>query len=466
MPEIAVADLDPRWQAQVDKLKKAVEADDAEFAIAVAERLLEEFPGCLEVRRLLRSAQRRRARRYTTGFARWLGGVGVQLRSGGLYRKNPAKALVEAESALHRDPDNAAAHRLLGAAALELDLPATAVFAFSAVRSLEPTDRSNLLALGAALIKADQADEAIRLAEEMLTCEGSDAEAEALLKDASVAHSLKEGNWEQVDRYRGKRAPLAEADARGTSLRQGGCGGNLRERAARLEQAIASSPDDLRSYQELADIWRQLEEPFPALEWIERAVALPAGAHDPALQQLRSDLRLEVLRKRLNTCRAQAESRPEDAVARADLEAAEGELHAFERERLAQLVEHYPHEPSHRLAYGRALLDEGEAEQAAMHFQRALEAPRERSLALLGLGRAFKLQSRYDLALQQFAKALEESTVVDEQRIALLYERADTAQLLGRDDEARQALEAIYEVDVGYRDVAARLDRLDHQGTT
>jgi tetratricopeptide (TPR) repeat protein len=460
MSEIAIADLEPRWQAQATKLRQAAEQGDATYVIAVAERVLEEFPGCLEVRQLLRAAQRKKARKNTTGFARWLGGMGVQLRTGGLSRKNPRRALREAEEALTRDPENLAAHRLLGQAALAMDLPLTAVFAFHTIRELDPDDHGNLLALGAALIKADRADDAIRLAEEMLSRNEADAAAEGLLKDASVAHSLQQGNWEQPGDYRPKTAEgggsASLATRPETTSRE-----DLRSRAQRLETEIKTGPTDIRRYRELAEIWHRLGEPVPALDWIEKALQLPHGAHDPGLLRLAGELRSEGLRQRVSAARAEVESRPESAAAREALERIEAEAQAFERSRLANLVRQYPNDAGFRLALAQVLLTQGEAEAAALHFQRALNDPPHRRQALLGLGRAFKLHGRHDLALQQFERALAETSGMGPERKALLYEKADTAQLLERATEARSALEEIYAVDVAYRDVAARLDALD-----
>jgi len=461
MPEIAIVDLEPRWQAQVAKLREAADRGDPGYVIAVAERVLGEYPGCLEVRQLLRAAQRRKHRKNTTGFARWLGGMGVQLRSGGLSRKNPRKALHEAEEALARDPENIAAHRLLGQAALELDLPATAVFAFQSIRELDGKDRENLLALGAALIKADRADDAIKLAESMMVDESGDADAQALLKDASVAHSLQQGNWEQAGDYRTKLAGRTEVrGVKEVSPDKLATQDDLRRRAARLEAEIAAEPDDVRRYRELSGIWQRLGECVPALDWIEKALALPGLAEDPGLRRLAGALRSEVLRQRVAAARAQLEAHPEDEAARIALTEVENDARQFERERLENLVRQYPNDPDFRLEYGRLLLGEGEAEEAALHFQRAINDPRHRGEALLGLGRAFKLLGRYDLAIQQFDRALGENPGMDAFRKALLYEKADTAQLLEREPEARAALEEIYSVDVAYRDVAARLDAL------
>jgi Tfp pilus assembly protein PilF len=461
MSEIAVTDLDPRWRKQVGKLQNAVVSGEADFAIALAERILGEFPGCLEVRQLLRTAQKRKHRKNTTGFARWLGGMGVQLRSGGLSRKDPAKALEEAEKSLTRDPSNISAHRLLGQAAMELDLPATAVFAFSAIQELDGKDKANQLALGAALIKADRADEAVRLAEKMQKTFPEDGEVEALLKDASVALSLRVGNWEEEGNYRQKLSDQSESEALEQQRRHISPEQTLRERTRILEAEIEKQPGELRRYRDLAGLWRELGEPLAALECIRKAQKLPDFAHDLSLAELADEIEGDVLRQRLSACQAQLLAAPVDVASGRAVEEAEKALQQHERRRLQALVNQYPHDSGHRLAYGEALLREGDADGAAAQFQRAVDSPKQRTGALMGLGRAFKLRDRHDLALKQFDKALSENVEMTEERKAAMYEKADTAFLLGRNDEAREAFASILEVDVAYRDVSARLDALN-----
>lgn len=461
MSEIAIADLEPRWQTQAGKLREAADAGDASYVIAVSERLLSEYPGCLEVREILRSAQRLKARKNTTGFARWLNGMGVQLRTGGLYRKDPQRTMKEAEEWLNRDPENTVAHRLLGEAALQLDLPATAVFAFRAILALDPNDRATRIALGGALIKADRADEAIRLAEDMLAENPHDGDAHALLKDASVAHSLRQGNWVQGGDHRGKLTHVAAAMARELGQRKATPTEDLRTRAARLELEMSKSSPDVRRCRELAEIWQRIGDPIPALDWIDRALALPEGAADLALQRLKGELNSTVYRQRVSAARAEVDAFPDSSESRAMLQEAEREANMFECERLKWLVEQYPKDTAFCLEYGRLLLTQGEADEAALFFQRAIIDRRQRPQALLGLGQAFKLRGRHELALQQFERALAESSEMDAYRKTVLYEKADTSQLLNRDSEAKVAFEEIYAFDVSFRDVAARLDALD-----
>ncbi len=460
MAEIEVKELDARWQAQVAKISSAAEAGDCDYVVAVAERILEEFPGCLEVRRHLRSAQREAVRKHPAGFTRWFRGVGMQLRAVGRVRRDPERAMREAEDALAKNPGNIAAHRLLAAAALSMGFSQTAVFAFECIRELAPADGDNLIALGAALIKADRADEAIRLAEEVLAADPAHADAQRLLKDASVAHSLAQGNWAGIPPLREEQNASVRNIPRPV-VPEGAAPGALREMARRMEAGIGIDPDRLDLYRELAQIWRELGEPMAALHWIERALERarrnPLTGDVPTLLEFEASLRSETLQQRVNVCRAQIEANPGDAAARSALAEAEAEARAFNRDRLARLVEKHPEEARHRLALGDLLLAEGDAERAAVHLREATRDARFAARAHLGLGRAARMRGALPGALEDVDRSLSWLLENDPIRTAALYERADVLHLMGRDEEARAAFEDILQVDAGYRDVATRL---------
>ena len=64
----------------------------------------------------------------------------------------------------------------------------------------------------------------------------------------------------------------------------------------------------------------------------------------------------------------------------------------------------------------------------------------------------------YDMALSQFEKALAGKGVFDEQKKNLVYNLASVYDELGRQEEAQGHYKSIYEVDIGFRDVAQKVE--------
>ena len=63
-----------------------------------------------------------------------------------------------------------------------------------------------------------------------------------------------------------------------------------------------------------------------------------------------------------------------------------------------------------------------------------------------------------DLAIKQLSDANSELTVMDNVKKEILYELGCIYHEAGRKDEALDCFKQIYEVDYGYRDVAARVE--------
>lgn len=210
MTELAVASLEPRLQKLVESARVAFERGNYDYAIELARDVLATAPGCLPVRKLQRTAQLKRGGSGGGFFAKALGSVSTApffVSGSAALAKDPAKALASAQKMLEADPNSAAGLRLLGAAASALGWHETAVFAFEALRENAPDDLGNLVALGRAHLGAGRADAAVRCAGAVLARESINGAAQALLKDASVAQTLKAGRWEEGGDFRVKVRP-------------------------------------------------------------------------------------------------------------------------------------------------------------------------------------------------------------------------------------------------------------------
>ncbi|MBI2511109.1 MAG: hypothetical protein HYV96_03975 [Opitutae bacterium] len=207
MSEQTVASLEPRWQKLVESARTAFERGNYDYAIELSREVLAAAPGCLPVRKLQRAAQLKRGSGGGGFFAKALSVVSTApfLVSGNSSLATaPAKALASAQKILDADPRSAPGLRLLGRAASALGWHETAVFAFEALRESAPDDLANLVALGRAHLSARRAEAAMRCAEAALARESIDAAAQALLKDASVAQTMKAGQWEAGGDFRAK----------------------------------------------------------------------------------------------------------------------------------------------------------------------------------------------------------------------------------------------------------------------
>jgi tetratricopeptide (TPR) repeat protein len=199
MTEIMIAALEPRLQKQVESARAAFDRGRPEQALELCIAVLEVQPSCLTVRKLERAAQLKIAATRKSAVSKLVTAVSAApfLLGGSMQLKDdPRSALATAERLLRRDPQSVAALCLLGQAATALGWPETAVFAHEAASDLEPDRPDVWISLGSAYLAAGRPADAVGAANQALELQSANAEAQTLLRNASVAETLLKGKWE------------------------------------------------------------------------------------------------------------------------------------------------------------------------------------------------------------------------------------------------------------------------------
>lgn len=459
MPEIPVASLDPRHQKLIDNARIALDRGQLDYVLEVTAQVLKMQPGCLPVRRLQRVAQLRQAKAKPGGFmSRMASGLSAAPFMLGGAKKDPAKLLETSEGLLAKDPSNVAALKLLAEAAGALGFPETVAFALEAVRELEPENRSNLLALGEALLAAGKAPEAVKIADEILKGKPTDAEAQALMRKASVAQTVTKHNWDQQSSYRDKLRDEAQA----VSLEQAAkvvTGDAMSQRL--LDEAlarVAKEPLNLAHYRSVSQAYRQMGNLEESLAWVRKAREQPTGRTDASLEKQETELATALISGRIKDAEAAVAAAPGDTAAQAKLAAAQRELADFRLSQAKSYVERYPNDYSARHDLGVLLLGAGQVDPAIAQFQQAQKGPQVRIASLVGLGRCFKAKKLHDLAVAQLTIAKNELPNMDDTKKDVIYELGACYELMGRADAAIAEFKVIYSEDIGFRDVADKIN--------
>jgi tetratricopeptide (TPR) repeat protein len=458
MPEVSVASLDPRHQKLIENARVALERGNLEYVLEVTSQVLKAQPGCLPVRKLQRVAQLRQNRGKSGGFMgkAFSGLSSAPFMFGG--KKEPAKQLETAEGMLAKDPNNVAALRMLADAAGALGLPETVAFAFDAIREIEPGNRANLLALGEALLAAGKPVDALKMADELLKDKPTDADAQNLMRKASVAQTVTKHSWDQKTSYRDKMRDEAQA----VSLEQSAkvvTGDAMSQRL--LDEAlarVAKEPNNLNHYRSVSQAYRQMGNLVEALAWVRKAREQPVGKTDAALEKQESELATAVVEEQMNEAQAAVTAAPTDAAAQARLDAARKALAEFKLSESRRYVERYPNDFSARYALGVLLLEQGQTDAAIAQFQQAQKGPQVRIPALVGLGRCFKTKKLFDLAVAQLNTAKNDLTAMDDTKKDVIYELGTCYEMMGKPELAIEEFKVIYSEDIGFRDVAEKIN--------
>jgi len=465
MPEIPVASLDPRHQKLIENARIALDRGNLEYVVEVTEQVLRMQPGCLPVRKLRRVAQLRAHRGKGGGFVgRALSGLSAAPVLLTASKKEPAKMLEAAEGVLEKDPTNVGALKLLAEAAKGLNLPETVAFALEAVREQEPANRGNLLALGEAWLAAGKPTEALRTADEILRDKPNDADAQNLMRKASVAQTVDKHKWDSQAGFRDKLRDEAQA----VSLEQAAkvvTGDTMGNRL--LEEAlgrVAKEPNNLNHYRTVAQAYRQMGNLEESLAWVRKAREQPTGRADAALEKQESELATAVIEQRMKAAEAAVTAAPGDPAAQARLEAARKELGDFKLAEARRYVERYPNDYPARFSLGGLLLESGQVDAAIAQFQQSQKGPAVRVNSLVGLGRCFKSKRLFDLAVAQLTLAKNELTTMDDAKKEVIYELGACYEAMGKADLAIAEYKVIYSEDIGFKDVADKINAFYAKG--
>jgi tetratricopeptide (TPR) repeat protein len=465
MPDIPLSSLDPRHQKLIENARIALERGNLEYVLEVTAQVLRMQPGCVPVRRLQRVAQLRAHKGRSGGFlGKTLSGLSSAPFLIGGGKKDPAKQLEAAEGLLAKDPTNVTALKMLAEAADGLGLPETVAFALDAVREIDPTNRANLLMLGEALLAAGKPAEAVKMADEILRTKPSDPDAQNLMRKASVAQTVSQGNWEKKGTFRDKLRDEAQA----VSLEQAAkvvTGDEMTRRL--LDEAlglVAKEPNNLNHYRSVSSAYKQLGNLEQALVWVRKARELPVGKADAALEKQETELATALIELHLKQAEAAVAAAPGDAAAQAKLAAARAELSDFKLAESRRYVERYPNDYPARYALGALLLEQGQVDQAIAQFQQAQKGPQVRIASLVGLGRCFKSKKLFDLAVAQFKSAKGDLTTMDEAKKEIIYELGICFELMGQANAAIEEFKLIYSEDIGFRDVSEKINAFYAKG--
>jgi len=450
--EYTLKELDPRLQRYIDQADKAVEKTP-QSAIDLCTGILSQHPGAVDARKVLRKAQKKLvpAQKGLTKLFGSLTNTPFAMKAGSRIKTDPKAVIEESEKLLCANPANIQALRLNGQAAEAMGLWATAALAYDTIREIKEEDIENLLALGNALVLAGQPKEAIKWGERILEIQPGNGDAQALLRQASVAITMDKGKWDEQSSFREKLADANKAQELEAAARMANDPETLGRLVAKLSESIAQDPENVNLYRDIIGYLKQLHRYEDALVWIRKARQQPLGRADTTLEKLEADMTIALMKSKLEELEAAVKVDPSrqpelDALRKSDLE--------FRVQQAKTLVEKYPNDYGFRYEYGTLLFETAQYDQAIRELQLARRNPKVSHKAMLVLGRTYRARKIYDLAIEQLTTARTEMPVMNDLKKEIIYELAQCYQGGGNTDKAVEEFKNIYANDIDYKDVA------------
>lgn len=438
----------------------ALERGNLNYAIDMFSHCVEKEPQFLQARRFLRAAEIKRLlisgkpNPVIRGIAALRGVPGYLAAAILLKSGKEMEALRAAEKLMRIDPLNMMFVKLLGQAAEAADMPEIAIQTLAMVREQCPDNAELMNQLGALYMKTNQTELARECFEKLCDLRPNDGGALKALKDAEAIHSMSRDGWVVTAAAGGsfrnmikdeKEAEVLEKDSKAVKTEA-----DVEALIAESLAKIGREPDNVNYRRGLANLYSSVKRFPEAIEALKEAQRV-AGGRDPQLDSAMSYYRIQ----QYNMDIEQLRSRGDQAGA----SRLEQERDAFAFEDIKERVARYPNELQLRFEYGEKLFRRELINEAVQQFQLAQRNAQRRIKSLYYIGLCFKLKKQYDLAVSQFEQAAAEQATMDDTKKDILYELGLVLEAAGNPQKAMEHYKRIYQADIGYKDIAARIEK-------
>ncbi len=458
MSEITVEQAPQRARDLFNRGLAAMERNNLAYAIDMFAGALAVEPRLHQARRFLRAVE---VRAWLANKPSALGQIVIRLRNlpvliaaqALLKSGKPMQAIAKIEKALRLNPLDMQLIKVLGQAAEEADEPDIAIQTLALAREHDAKNPLILNWLGNLYMQTGQTRLGRECYEALCEIKPNDPASLKALKDAMAMDSMSRDGWERAaagGSFRAairdeKTAIILEKEAKAVKSEQ-----DLEALIADTRAKIEREPANMNYRRALAHLYAGAHRYAEALRTIEEALQA-AGGRDPQLANAASAIRLQEYDHRIEI----ETDRGHTAAAQALTE----EKNAFLFNDVQSRVAQYPNELGLKYQFGVLLYERGRLVEAIQQFQIAQRSPQHRLDALYRLGVCFKDRKQYDLAAEQLEKAIADLPSMDPRRKDALYELGQVFEAMGAPDKALACYKQIYQLDIGYRDVADKVER-------
>lgn len=458
MPDKSLSEIPRDVRDLYQRGKDALQRQNFDYAITFFTQVLAREPGFLEARQALRATQMKKAGGGTGFFKKIVGGASVQplLAKAQLSKgRNPIEAMQIVEQVLEGDPGNGTAQRILAECAMESDFPKTACFAYEMLLKNSSRDYDLNMAYGEALAKAGNVTKAEQVYVELQRAHPGKGEIATAMKNLSARRTMQEGGYDALADGSGSYRDILKDKDEAASLEQQSRTIRSDDRTDQLiaeyEARALREPANLKLLRNIAELYAQKKQYDKAIEYYER-IRTSEGAIDPSLEKAITDTHL----RRIDHQVGQLDlTQPEQAM---QAEALRKEKAVFQLEETRKRAERYPTDLQIKFELAQLYLIAGKFNEAMGEFQKAQSNPQRRLQAMTGMAQCLSAKGMHDMAARRLQEALKEKPGFDDEKKEMIYSLGVILEKMGKREEAIEQFKQIYEIDIGYKDVAAKVD--------
>lgn len=376
---------------------------------------------------------------------------GLNIPIAGLMRLigQHASAAKGYERYLAYDPTAEGPNLKLGNSLERAGLTRSALAVYAAYAEHQPRCLEACRAAGALYYENGQVNEALGMYEQALKVDPRDQDSLKARKNLAAEGALASTGIEKAESSRDlikdkdKQQQIERSERLQLSAEE------VEDELTGIEEQLQTNPGDQKLLRRAARLREMAKDLQGALDLIDQL--LVKNPVDSELLEIASDLRIRLQEQMVQ----KAVKRGDDGAAKR----AGVALAQLRVEEARRRVERNPSDLGARFDLGSGLLESGEVDDAIKELQQAVKDPRKKTDAMFQLGRAFTLKDLPDLALGQYEKALAAAGSGMRAKEAL-YEMGAICESQGNNQAALGHFTKILEQDIGFRDVAKKVEAL------
>jgi tetratricopeptide (TPR) repeat protein len=462
MAEKSVSEISREVRLLFQKGSDALLRDNFDYAVDLLNQVLQKEPTLFDARKALRSAQTKKAGGGGGGFFKKAWGSAssspaIAKAQIALQRNNVEEALQIAEGVLNNDPANSGAHKVVVEVCSRLEMPRTAALSLEILNRNSPKDKDVAIQYAEVLAQIDQADRAEYVLLDFARNNNQrDPDIAQALKNVSARKTMDEGGYEALAGGEGSYRDILRNEKEAVSLEQEKRMQKTEDVAERLikeyEARLKTEPANLKLIRSLAELYTQKGQFDRAMTYYGQIKATDSGAGDATLDRAMAETKVRQFEAELAKLDP---SSPEynEKVAALNLEKTN-----FQITECQKRVEKFPTDLAIRFEMGLLYFQAGRIGEAIQEFQKAKQNPNKRIAAMNYLAQCFAKRKMFDLGAKTLQDAIKEKPAFDDEKKDLIYNLGCVLESMGKKEEAVEQFKQIYEVDIGYKDVAAKVD--------
>ncbi len=439
------------------RVSEAIEKANYDYAIELLLGILQTDPDDLKARMTLRQATKAKADKGQAGGMKGAMTGIPNLIAGclaALFARRQA-AIMQFEKYLTKNPFSTFALSSLASSLSKFGKVEAAIIVLEFLRQNKPKHVRTLRKLAHIYEERSDIARAIQRYQMILQVKPQDIEARKQLHDLAASESIQEG-WDKGESFRDKIRDKETAERLEQAQHIVRTTEEAVDATTRVKKDIEENPENPALWSQLGDLERRRDNFAAAIEAYNKALELD-GRNQLFVQKLQ-DAKMAEFESRIHEAQAASDAAPEDEKLKQRVREIEDDKQRFWLGELKRRSEERPTDTGLRFELATAYFQQGNVNEATAAFQRVVRDPKYRVAATAMLGKCFAIKGLDELAIEQFERALEGASLMDDEGKDIAYNLGNLYEKVENYAAAEDAYKKIFEIDIGYRDIAEKME--------